>query len=394
MAAVTVEPFKARDYCYRCSKAGSMCICASVAVVPTRTRVLILQHHRERFHPIGTVRILKSALPNCRVVHCYEGLLPADFRLDREHSALLFPGPGSELLTAARPELENLIILDGTWSQAKKLFLSNPQLAELPRLRIEADQPSRYRIRKQPEISYQSSLEAVYYALSTLEPENGRLQELLTSFEKMIDRQLNFHTRAQQPRYARARRRFSSGLPPYLRLPASQVVVVYPEYLGPKTGASQATGKREGVLVQWVAWKPDSREVREWTFEEGFTTLPDFHLERIGLKPGAPLVTRESFLPEWISWSGEGRSLLAWEQRHLDFFFRWSGIAGTAPLGSLKSVYANRIGTSPGHLDHVVQKLLLELTDFKLQGRANARLACTAAMYTWLRETLAPEVRN
>ena len=57
-----------RAQCYRCMKAQSMCICASVDVVDNRTPVVIVQHTRERAHAIGTVRIAKRGLRNIKVV--------------------------------------------------------------------------------------------------------------------------------------------------------------------------------------------------------------------------------------------------------------------------------------------------------------------------------------
>src|ERR1700712_753983 len=51
-----------RAVCYRCFKAQLTCICARLPSVDNRTQVLVLQHPRERLHPIGTARFAQLGL--------------------------------------------------------------------------------------------------------------------------------------------------------------------------------------------------------------------------------------------------------------------------------------------------------------------------------------------
>src|SRR5262245_64442388 len=60
-ARSSVEP---RAMCPGCARPASVCLCAEVVRVPTRTRVVILQHPRESSVPIGTARLAELALPN------------------------------------------------------------------------------------------------------------------------------------------------------------------------------------------------------------------------------------------------------------------------------------------------------------------------------------------
>ncbi|HEX6275519.1 MAG TPA: DTW domain-containing protein, partial [Polyangiaceae bacterium] len=53
-----------RAVCPDCGRPARVCVCAELERVPTRTRVVILQHPRESSVPIGTARLAELALPN------------------------------------------------------------------------------------------------------------------------------------------------------------------------------------------------------------------------------------------------------------------------------------------------------------------------------------------
>src|SRR3954466_377807 len=56
----TVPP----DACPDCLKVKTLCVCASVRKLPTRTQMLILQHPQEPDHELGSARITHLSLPN------------------------------------------------------------------------------------------------------------------------------------------------------------------------------------------------------------------------------------------------------------------------------------------------------------------------------------------
>ena len=72
--------------------------------------------------------------------------------------------------------LDGVIVLDGTWSQAKTLWWRNAWLLGLPRLVLTPREPSMYgRLRKEPRRDYVSTLEAIADVLPALgEPELAR----------------------------------------------------------------------------------------------------------------------------------------------------------------------------------------------------------------------------
>ncbi len=190
-ARVADEP-RHRAQCYRCFKAAATCVCASIARVENRTGILVLQHPRERLHAIGTVRFARLGMSNVRVRTCVPGTDASTPLPPR--TALLYPAPGApDLATLPRTEHpRHLVILDGTWTHAKKMYATQAWLHELPQVSLTPSEPSRYRLRREPRPDYVATLEAIVAALRILEPDIDGLDALLRSFAAMIDRQATF----------------------------------------------------------------------------------------------------------------------------------------------------------------------------------------------------------
>ncbi|KAK7276816.1 hypothetical protein RIF29_17962 [Crotalaria pallida] len=106
-------------------------------------------------------------------------------------SVLLFPSDkavnGSDL-DAIGFEVKNLIILDGTWAKAKRIYGENPWLNILPHLKLEVNELSLYSdVRHQPKAGYLSTIESIVYALKALREKNHEgLDNLLDTFESMV----------------------------------------------------------------------------------------------------------------------------------------------------------------------------------------------------------------
>lgn len=182
-----------------------------IAPMDIRTRVVVLQHPQERDRDLGTVPLLQAMLPKVEVVVglswpslarllddgdadalrwavLYPGSLPRELqrneqtapvlRLDRNGNAL---GP--------TPYLEGLLVLDGSWSQAKTLWWRNPWLLKVQRLVLHPKEPSIYgKLRKEPRREAVSTLESVADALVfNGEPRQVR-ESLRRVFRTMVQR--------------------------------------------------------------------------------------------------------------------------------------------------------------------------------------------------------------
>jgi DTW domain-containing protein YfiP len=198
----TPTPRVPRLECYQCFKPRIACICASIEPVANQTGIIILQHPRERLHAIGTARIARLGLAKVRV----EPLAPwADGSFMRAQlppqAALLYPAAGARELAALpvdeRPR--HLVILDGTWFHAKKIYDAHQWLHDLPHVSLTPIVPSRYRIRPAPNALYVATVEAIVYALRIIEPQTRGLDGLLRNFAAMVDRQAAYTPAALQP---------------------------------------------------------------------------------------------------------------------------------------------------------------------------------------------------
>jgi DTW domain-containing protein YfiP len=192
-----------RSNCYRCFKPTSHCVCERILRVENRTPIHIVQHPRERFHAIGTARFARLGLARVSLVVPGDSLR-RNLRVAPRTGAgigLLFPGTGSRPLEGLLPEERpaELIVLDGTWSQARRLYEHNEWMGGLTHFSLSPEEPSRYRIRKAPRHSHVSTLEAIVLALRELEPGLLGLDELLSAFDGMIDAQV-LHT-SRNPRH-------------------------------------------------------------------------------------------------------------------------------------------------------------------------------------------------
>ena len=57
----------ARPTCARCRRPLRVCYCAALPTLATRTRIVILQHPREKDMPIGTARMAQLCLPEAEL---------------------------------------------------------------------------------------------------------------------------------------------------------------------------------------------------------------------------------------------------------------------------------------------------------------------------------------
>ena len=204
------EPAGARVRCFTCWKPESHCLCGRVPRVANRTHVTILQHPRERFHAIGTARIARLGLEQV-ALHVPSAPVTRSLFVDARPpgaAGLLFPGPDArELATLAPGERPDaLVVLDGTWGQARKLYRANPWLDALPRYALAPALPTNYRIRRAPRASYVSTIEAIVAALRIVEPETPGLDGLLAAFDAMIDAQAAYSHRAPRRPLRKIRR--------------------------------------------------------------------------------------------------------------------------------------------------------------------------------------------
>jgi DTW domain-containing protein YfiP len=206
-----MSPDPQKERCSKCGKSAAICICDRIVPMTTALRVLILRHPQEDDVALGTAPLLSLSLPRAILK---TGLSWASLsqalgeEVDHSRWAVIYPGkihetvPAAErsrpvllldrhgrLRDASAPPLEGIVVLDGTWSQAKALWWRNPWLLKLHRISLNPREPSIYgRARREPRREYVSTLEAVADVLPALgEPEEVRTQ-LRKSMRTMVQR--------------------------------------------------------------------------------------------------------------------------------------------------------------------------------------------------------------
>jgi DTW domain-containing protein YfiP len=155
----------------------SLCICALLPRIATRTRVLLVLHQLEIPKTTNTGVVAARCLTNSAVV--YRGRAPAgveseslDATLARDGTpVLLFPHatatPLADWPAADRPLV--LVVPDGTWAQAARARRREAALARLPCVSLPDATVAASRLRAASRPGRLATLEAVAIALGILE---------------------------------------------------------------------------------------------------------------------------------------------------------------------------------------------------------------------------------
>ncbi|KXF81392.1 tRNA-uridine aminocarboxypropyltransferase [Enterovibrio coralii] len=188
---------KASRYCEQCGKAKKACICSLITQIDSDIPVVVLQHPSEVNQPIGTARILSLSLPHCTLIvgedFTDNDSLNALLNNGDVDFALLYPAdtatPISSWSSPAK-KARGIILLDGTWRKAFKMYQLSSNLQALPCVMLDEGAMGNYRIRKSPKEGGLSTVEAGFHALSALSGNEDKYQPLIDAFNGMIEFQI------------------------------------------------------------------------------------------------------------------------------------------------------------------------------------------------------------
>ena len=196
-----------RPMCYRCFWPRSQCWCDSIETLATNTRFVLLMHPKEfKQEKAGTGRLTHLSLPNSEIqVGVAFDEHPAVQRLLADplnQVVLLYPGREAVNLSEShQPFVVRagrrlvVLVLDATWSCARKMLKLSPSLQRLPRIMFTPAEASRFVIKQQPFAGCLSTIESVHEVILTL---NRRGLEtginptpMLDLFERMQQHQID-----------------------------------------------------------------------------------------------------------------------------------------------------------------------------------------------------------
>ncbi|MCC6779053.1 MAG: DTW domain-containing protein [Hyphomicrobiales bacterium] len=212
-SAVTgVPPGGPSADCPDCHKPPALCVCKGIARFDNKVFLLILQHPQEQDRELGTAWLAAHHFEHALVkiglswpsltklvgrptdpqrwAVLYLGSVKAQAVLpDREIVVVNKSGQAVEHQDAAVRGLEGIILLDGTWSQAKALWWRNGWMLKCKRVVLAPKQPSRYgRLRREPRSDSLSTIEAAGMLLARLEGRPEIEAALDASFERLLSR--------------------------------------------------------------------------------------------------------------------------------------------------------------------------------------------------------------
>src|SRR5438046_5924524 len=201
--------------CPQCRKPPALCVCAGIARIDNKVALLILQHPQEQDRELGTARltalhfkdaVLKIGLswPSLtkilgrqtdpqRWAILYLGSVKAKtVAPDREIVVVNKNGNAVDHQDSALREIEGIILLDGTWSQAKALWWRNGWMLKCKRVVLGPKRPSRYgKLRAQPRTEGRSAIGAARMVLPRLGPEPEVATPRHARFSRLLARYPN-----------------------------------------------------------------------------------------------------------------------------------------------------------------------------------------------------------
>ncbi|MDO6705388.1 tRNA-uridine aminocarboxypropyltransferase [Photobacterium sp. 1_MG-2023] len=160
--ARSTRPFLARggkvERCRFCMLRAHLCICALKSEVESDAAFMLVMYDDEVLKPSNTGRLIADLFrdtfafiwsrtePDPAMLDILADpqwqpyvIFPAEYGTPERVAAQISVGPGKRPL---------FILLDGSWSEAKKMFRKSPYLDGFPMLSITPDSRSRYRVRE------------------------------------------------------------------------------------------------------------------------------------------------------------------------------------------------------------------------------------------------------
>jgi DTW domain-containing protein YfiP len=178
--------------------------------IDNRVFVLILQHPQERREALATAPLIAASLRHTKIAVglswpglsrlvgdaaeprrwavLHLGAARAGLAEQRELMLLDRRGEPVAEPNAILAGLKGIVLLDGTWSQAKTLWWRNPWLLKLHRIVLDPPRPARLgHLRREPRREALSTIEAAALTLRHLEASPAAADALDAALGRMIE---------------------------------------------------------------------------------------------------------------------------------------------------------------------------------------------------------------
>lgn len=393
------ECFQPRATCYECFRPLALCYCEDIRLVENKTRIVIVQHPREQFHPLNTARIAEMSLRRGEVIRSAPAQVGSALQKRKvsPRAAILYPSRDAEALEELSPEdyPDEVIVLDGTWHHAKTLLRDVQLLQSYRRVRFTPPAPSEYRIRQEPKEDYLSTIESVAHVLSVLEPKTPGIEDLRRTFRRMIDRNLAARKPIEEGTRFRVRPQARSHrFPEQLHEAEQHQVVVYCEgtsRFSHDRKAGLELSEREPLLIMaerldgtgsFIAWLKTERRPPERLLAHLKISFEDLQ---------ARAVEREQALSALQLWLRESDQLAVFNASS-GAILEELGLRHEAPL-QMKGAYCDwalfldksQKGRKWGGMEQIIARHDMPFVPPRESGRGPQRIAESLAILRWLR---------
>jgi DTW domain-containing protein len=195
------EKIDRQSACKTCLRPAEQCFCNKVSWLENPIKILILQHPQEQFKLLNSAILCARALENCSVKvglswrnlsHALAeetdarewGVLHLKGIVDPSRKIELFDTRKKRLLPITT-KFAGIVVLDGSWKQAKAMWWRNPWLLKLSRITLNPEHKS---LRGQVKKGGLSTVEAVAMVLDCLAQPASTGESLRSQYEELIIR--------------------------------------------------------------------------------------------------------------------------------------------------------------------------------------------------------------
>lgn len=303
------------------------------------------------------------------------------------NAGLLYPSRAAKTINELPCEQmpEQLVIIDGTWAQSKTMLRDLPRLRQLPCFQLAPSQPGQYRIRLEPTSTSLSTVEATVQALQAIEPDTPHVDQLLSAFDAMVQRQLD-HPRVSCHAYSGGPKSGRTvNVPRQLRGDPGNIIVAYGEaaYRDPTDSDFGAQTKPRPPLF-WIAQRLGSEEMFIQAIRPDVEMTASFlrHLE-LSNAQFSNACSVDEFRNAWRSFVGEKDMLVVYNQGTIDLLCAVE--ADFIPSTTLKSINFQSTRGPRTLCEFIRSTGLNVIPSLPAHGRAGRRLSNAVALVKHLR---------
>ncbi|MEK6773364.1 MAG: tRNA-uridine aminocarboxypropyltransferase [Bdellovibrionota bacterium] len=188
---------KTKDPCVGCGLRHSLCICEMIPTLILKTKICLVVHRKELKRTTNTGALAIKSLLNSemriRGEENKSALDLSDLLVPSYRTILFFPSTAAVELNQDFVQQSSLplqlIVPDGNWRQASKVYSRHPELKNIPQVKISTPNSSRHHLRAEHSAEGMSTLQAIACALGIIEgPEV--MNKLLALYHAKLEKTL------------------------------------------------------------------------------------------------------------------------------------------------------------------------------------------------------------